>query len=76
MLIDGDWYVCCGTGDAEELMTLSCMKESEIGPAERASKVDLKNRSMVSTASSTSKHLFYRTKSTITEENTFKLLLN
>ncbi|XP_076588629.1 uncharacterized protein LOC143321843 [Chaetodon auriga] len=46
VLVDGDWYVCCGTGNSE-LMALSCMKESEIGPAEKATKVNLKNQSMV-----------------------------
>ncbi|XP_041795577.1 calcium homeostasis modulator protein 4-like [Chelmon rostratus] len=47
VLVDGDWYVCCGTDSSEELMLLSCMKEGEMGPAERATKVTLKNRSMV-----------------------------
>lgn len=48
VLLDGDWYVCCGTGDSEELMTLSCMKESEITPADQARRAELKNQSMVS----------------------------
>lgn len=58
VLVDGDWYVCCGAGNSEQLWTLSCMKESEIGPAEKTRKVNLKNQSMVSKACPTSEHLF------------------
>ncbi|KAM8750307.1 uncharacterized protein AB9X84_012230 [Acanthopagrus schlegelii] len=45
VLVDGDWYVCCGS--SEEFTTLSCLGKSEIGPAETARKIHLKNRSMV-----------------------------
>lgn len=48
VLVDGDWYVCCGS--SKEFATLSCLGKSEIGPAEMARKIHLKNRSMVSKA--------------------------
>lgn len=51
VLVDGDWYVCCGAASTEELKTLSCMTESEFGLVEKARKVNLKNKSMVSKAS-------------------------
>lgn len=56
VLVDGDWYVCCGAANTEELITLCCRNESEIGPAEWEEKVKLKNQSMVSKASPTSQH--------------------
>lgn len=44
VLVDGDWYVCCMSDNSEDFRTLSCMKESEIGPVEKARKVTLKNQ--------------------------------
>lgn len=48
--------MCCGAASTEELITLCCRNESEIGPAEWDEKVKLKNQSMVSKASPTSQH--------------------
>lgn len=56
VLVDGDWYVCCVNGNAEEFKALSCLKDSEMGPVEKARKVNLKNQSLVSKAFPTSQH--------------------
>lgn len=51
VLIDGDWYLCCGVDNTEEIITFSCMNESVISPASLEEKIHLKNHSMVSKAS-------------------------
>lgn len=48
VLVDGDWYVCCGSEDAGEIRLLSCMTDGEMRLAEMNRKITLKNRSMVS----------------------------
>lgn len=47
VLIDGDWYVCCGSVFTEEFKILPCMTDSEMALTEKARKITLKNRSMV-----------------------------
>lgn len=48
VLVDGDWYVCCGSEDAGDVRLLSCMTDGEVRLAEMNRKITLKNRSMVS----------------------------
>ncbi|XP_075898705.1 uncharacterized protein LOC142899137 [Nelusetta ayraudi] len=47
VLVDGDWYVCCGSEDAGEIRLLSCMTDGEMRLAEMNRKITLKNRSMI-----------------------------
>lgn len=47
VLIDGDWYLCCGFVDAEETKILDC-EENKISQMEKNKRIDLKNHSMVS----------------------------
>lgn len=48
VLVDGDWYVCCGF-DTEETKTLVCV-EKEMSQTEKNKRIHLRNQSMVSKA--------------------------
>lgn len=42
VLVDGDWYVCCGNTNTEEVKTLSCLMENKISQSEKTRKITLK----------------------------------
>lgn len=48
VLVDGDWYLCCGSPQTEEIIPSCCKNESEVGTPEWERKVNEKNQSMVS----------------------------
>lgn len=50
VLIDGDWYVCCGVADPAEARPSACVEE-EMSRGQKNRRIHLKNQSMVSEAS-------------------------